>query len=180
MIKIFVLVAALCISLAVAHRAPDEAPDLPSGWCSHPGKPTKTTGECICVNSSCKGPKCRNESGFIYFSGVECPTCQCVPKDRTNNNQQVKYESPAVHAAPAEEKEDEEVPYSWAEYIYDNYDFVFGIIAAALVFVMGTVFLLQILGLVVVDNNAAAGTKPTSKAGPIEPPSEGAKDKKAD
>ncbi len=179
--KVIVMLAMCLLSLVLAHRAPDEAPNFPDGWCVHPGKPTKTTGECICVNSICRGPKCRNESGFIYFAYADCPTCQCVPKDKTA--QPVKTERPIVNVAPAEqvELEDEELPYPWLDYIYDNYDSVIGVIAAVLIFIMGTVFLLQVLGLVVVDNNSAgAGEKTTSKGGLRESPMVASKDSKAE
>ena len=178
--RLLVLLAMCLFSLVIAHRAPDEAPNFPDGWCAHPGKPTKTTGECICVNSTCRGPKCRNESGFIYFAYADCPTCQCVPKDR--NMEPVKAARPIVNSAPAEQLEldDEELPYPWIDYIHDNYDSFIGVIAAVLIFIMGTVFLLQILGLIVVDNNSAGpGEKTTSKVGLNENPAVVSKDSKA-
>ena len=52
------------------------APDLPDGWCVG-GTPTATTGECMC-RSTCEGPRCRNEQGFVWYAYKECPSCKCV------------------------------------------------------------------------------------------------------
>jgi hypothetical protein len=67
------------IAIGSASRAPDVAPDLPDGWCKG-GYPTRTTGECMCTGKECSGPRCLREQGFIWYSGVDCPTCKCVPK----------------------------------------------------------------------------------------------------
>lgn len=83
-------------------RAPDVAPDLPEGWCNPKyGTPTRTTGECICKpNAVCTGPKCVNEQGFIFYSGVECPSCECVEGKRESR----KKESHSMEKDPVLEK----------------------------------------------------------------------------
>lgn len=51
---------------------------FPSNWCDNRfGKPTRTTAECVCFGS-CIGPKCQNIDGFIFYSYIDCPTCQCT------------------------------------------------------------------------------------------------------
>ena len=35
----------------------------------------------------CKGPRCRREQGFVWYSGKECPTCQCVKKGEGGGGQ---------------------------------------------------------------------------------------------
>ncbi len=57
---------------------------LCKGWCDlRYGTPTQTTGECICKPSSiCQGPRCEQAQGFIWYAYTQCPTCQCVPKEK--------------------------------------------------------------------------------------------------
>jgi len=64
------------LTLVGASRAPDQAPDLPAGWCKG-GTPTRTTGECMCPQE-CRGSHCKREQGFVWYSGADCPTCECV------------------------------------------------------------------------------------------------------
>ena len=70
------LVVYLLLIACGASRAPDVAPDLPEGWCKN-GTPTRTTGECMCPGD-CSGPRCHREQGFVWYSGLKCPTCECV------------------------------------------------------------------------------------------------------
>jgi hypothetical protein len=94
------LVLLLLGTLGILHlfgmRAPDVAPDLPDGWCNRKyGNPTRTTGECICKpNAVCTGPGCINEQGFIFYSGVTCPSCECVEGKREPRKRGEKLSSP--------------------------------------------------------------------------------------
>jgi hypothetical protein len=64
-----------------ASRAPDRAPILPDGWCKG-GKPTATTGECICSPGVCVGQGCRRDSGFEWYT-PHCSMCHCEKKGTT-------------------------------------------------------------------------------------------------
>ena len=104
----------LMAAVAVAMRAPDVAPDLPDGWCVG-GTPTATTGECMC-RSTCEGPRCRNEQGFVWYAYKECPSCKCVaaaPKAPEAGGGAAAPAAPAKRGADDEPSDDEEgyVPY---------------------------------------------------------------------
>ena len=93
-----VLLLLACLGPFGVHgtRAPDIAPDLPAGWCNNKyGTPPSTTGECICKpNAVCTGPGCINEQGFIFYSGVTCPSCECVEGKREPRKRREKSSSP--------------------------------------------------------------------------------------
>ena len=105
----------LMAAVAVAMRAPDVAPDLPDGWCVG-GTPTATTGECMC-RSTCEGPRCRNEQGFVWYAYKECPSCKCVAAAPPAAEAAGRAAAPAAPAQPRggddEPPEDDEgyVPY---------------------------------------------------------------------
>jgi magnesium-transporting ATPase (P-type) len=64
-----------------SNRAPEKAPDLPNGWCDlRYGKPTTTTGECICLTGECEGSGCQNEQGFVWYEYKKCSNCKCMPR----------------------------------------------------------------------------------------------------
>jgi hypothetical protein len=93
-----ILLVDLFLVVASANRAPDEAPDLPEGWCTPIyGTATRTTAECMC-RYECQGPGCKREQGFVWYSGLTCaaPKCQCLDHaDTAVKQEQEKKEQPA-------------------------------------------------------------------------------------
>jgi hypothetical protein len=81
---VFLVCIFLFSTLVYSSRAPDEAPDLPEGWCDKKfGTPTRTTAECICKRA-CEGRGCQNTQGLIFYSYLTCPTCKCVESSTAN------------------------------------------------------------------------------------------------
>lgn len=65
--------------------------NYPVDWCKgHGARPTRSTGECICLNRGCLGNSCRFEMEFVYYVYSECPQCECASssdnKDTTDKN----------------------------------------------------------------------------------------------
>lgn len=70
----------------ISSRAPDVAPVYPDGWCdARYGRPTATTGECICLSQNCEGKGCQRSQGFVWYVYKDCPTCKCIAKERDPN-----------------------------------------------------------------------------------------------
>lgn len=63
--------------------------NYPEDWCKGKGsRPTRSTGECICLHRGCIG-NCRKEADIVYYVYSECPDCECDNKDnedKTDNN----------------------------------------------------------------------------------------------
>ena len=161
----YISLVLLCVVVAlqsfcgVAHSAPDVAPDLPDGWCDRIfGAPTRTTGECIC-KVDCEGPRCVREQGFVFYSGVNCPSCKCVGskvaqtnKSSSNGNAANAVQEDEEDARPinhrAQKKaassspnpnNDYEAAYSWQEFKYwaeDHHHVVFGTLAGVVMTVI--------------------------------------------
>lgn len=76
--QLFLILYVLSFSFTyiAGNRAPDTAPNLPEGWCDlRYGRPTATTGECICMTQNCEGKACERSQGnyilvslFLYLS----------------------------------------------------------------------------------------------------------------
>ena len=82
-IVVLVLVLLLNLSCVSSSRASvvDTSMYRPD-WCRGDGsRATKTTGECICLNRHCTGPRCRREQEFVYYVYSECKTCECATRD---------------------------------------------------------------------------------------------------
>ncbi len=68
----------MCLQICFSNMAPEAPPThLPEGWCVG-GTPTRTTGECVCLNA-CEGKGCVH-AGIIFYKYDDCPTCKCVQK----------------------------------------------------------------------------------------------------
>lgn len=103
---IFLLILAiLSLNASFAFRAPDEAPDLPDGWCdTRYGSPTRTTGECMCLSGNCEGAGCERGQGFVWYMYKKCPTCKCVPK----NKSEVPPKPPAERQQPQQQQQQQQ------------------------------------------------------------------------
>lgn len=132
-ILFFSIIALFFVTNTVsAFRAPEEAPDLPEGWCNLAfGSPTRTTGECIC-KFECEGKGCKRDQGYIWYAYESCPTCQCVAPKTTGE----KVDEPKVKAPPARKIHtpqppppgdfgSEEDPFILSEWLEDNANNIF-------------------------------------------------------
>ena len=87
-VSIVVLVLILLINLSTqgcvsgSRAAVVDTSTYRTDWCRGDGaRATKTTGECICLNGECLGPRCRRELEFVYYVYSECSTCICATRD---------------------------------------------------------------------------------------------------
>jgi len=84
---IFLLRITLFVDAGGSSRTSIDTSKYPSDWCKGEGsRPTRSTGECICLYRNCKGPKCVKEQEFVYYVYTECPTCECTRKESNSNS----------------------------------------------------------------------------------------------
>jgi hypothetical protein len=66
---------------------------FPEGWCDTKyGTPTRSTGECIC-KFNCEGSRCRKEHGLSWYDYQSCPSCKCVPGNKSKKPSPVNQET---------------------------------------------------------------------------------------
>jgi hypothetical protein len=150
----FVLIAlffALLVSFdigALAGRAPDEAPDLPAGWCNTKfGSPTRSTGECICKRY-CSGKGCHREHGLEFYKYSECPKCECVgePPDGIEGVNPARTEQPqpqTIQNEESEQVEEEDESFDLVDWIDGNSKELFAGTVSLVVFGFVILFLMQ-------------------------------------
>jgi len=141
MLKLVLLM--VVVVLVLSNKAPDEAPDLPEGWCVN-GRETKTTGECICVSGACEGPKCVH-AGIVFYKYTDCPTCKCVKKTRERDEAKVKTVGATPPADNREAKQvlkphqyheraPDAVEMSWEEYWEESWRHYFAVFISIIFF----------------------------------------------
>lgn len=79
------------VTIVSGSRAFVDISNYPEDWCRGVGsRPTRSTGECICLNRGCLGSRCRREMEFVYYVYSECPQCECAS---SSDNKDTEYKT---------------------------------------------------------------------------------------